>query len=155
LSQGIKPQPSLEFVRSVVSDIFHDPGMVTDELVNEWHRAIHDRDFVRFLLRVSRATRDRTLGHELKELKLPTLIVWGRNDKVTPPDVAESFKSQIDQAQLRYIDNCGHAPNLEQPAVFSEMLREFLPSCFPGDSRLASTPPSAANASAGESNTWS
>jgi pimeloyl-ACP methyl ester carboxylesterase len=112
--------------------------MVTDELVDEWHQAIHDRDFVRFLLRVSRATRDRTLCDELKQLKLPTLIVWGRNDKVTPPDVAESFRNQIDNAELRYIDECGHAPNVEQPAIFSKMLQEFLPSCFADDSRPVS-----------------
>jgi pimeloyl-ACP methyl ester carboxylesterase len=123
-----------------MSDIFHDPRMVTDELVSEWHQAIGDRDFARFLLRVSRATRDRTLSDELSELKLPTLIVWGRNDKVTPPDVAESFKSQIEQAQLRYIDNCGHAPNLEHPAIFAEMLQEFLPTCFPDDAAAASIP---------------
>jgi pimeloyl-ACP methyl ester carboxylesterase len=135
LTHGIKPQASREFVRAVVTDIFHDPCMVTDELVEEWHGAIRDRSFVRFLLRVSRATRDRTLQDELRQLKLPTLIVWGRNDKVTPPEVAEAFKNQIDQADLRYIDDCGHAPNLERPAIFSAMLQEFLPACFPGSSK--------------------
>lgn len=130
LTHGIKPNPSREFVRAVVSDIFHDPCLLTDELIEEWHSAIHDRDFVRFLLRVSRATRDRTLTDELHQLKLPTLIVWGKNDKVTPPDVAESFKRQIENSELRFIDNCGHAPNVEQPAAFTQMLQEFLPSCF-------------------------
>jgi pimeloyl-ACP methyl ester carboxylesterase len=132
LTHGVKPRPSREFVRAVVSDIFHDPALVTEELVDEWYRSIHDRDFVRFLLRVSRATRDRTLTDELHQLNLPTLIVWGRNDKVTPPDVAESFKNQIRNSELRYIDNCGHAPNVEHPAIFSKMLQEFLPTCFEG-----------------------
>jgi pimeloyl-ACP methyl ester carboxylesterase len=139
LTQGVRPQISREFVRAVVSDIFHDPCMVTDELVNEWYQSLHDRDFVRFLLRVSRATRDRVLHDELHQLKLPTLIVWGRNDKVTPPDVAETFKNQIDNAELRYIDDCGHAPNLERPAVFSEMLKQFLPACFSGGSKTTSS----------------
>ena len=130
LTHGVRPKPSREFVRALVSDIFHDPCMLTDELIDEWHTAIRDRDFVRFLLRVSRATRDRTLTDELHHLKLPTLIVWGKNDKVTPPDVAESFQRQIENSELRFIDNCGHAPNVEQPAIFSEMLQEFLPSCF-------------------------
>jgi pimeloyl-ACP methyl ester carboxylesterase len=141
LTHGMKPQVSPEFVRAVISDIFHDPAMVTDALVEEWHRAIQDRDFVRFLLRVSRATRDRTLTDELSQLDLPTLIVWGRNDKVTPPDVAETFKGQIKGAVLRYIDECGHAPNLEHPAAFAEMLREFLPACFPDESKVTSSPP--------------
>jgi pimeloyl-ACP methyl ester carboxylesterase len=137
LTHGVKPQPTREFVRAVVSDIFYDPRMVTGELVEQWYQSIHDRDYVRFLLRVSRATRDRTLEDELHRLSLPTLIVWGRNDKVTPPDVAESFKNQIPHADLRFIDECGHAPNLEQPAVFSEILQEFLPECFGDDSQAA------------------
>jgi pimeloyl-ACP methyl ester carboxylesterase len=145
LTHGVKPQPSREFVRAVVSDIFFDPCMVTEELVDEWHQAIQDRDYVRFLLRVSRATRDRTLNDELNQLKLPTLIVWGRNDKVTPPEVAESFKSQIPNAELRYIDDCGHAPNLEQPATFSKMLQEFLPTCFSGNSKAISRKPHTSN----------
>jgi pimeloyl-ACP methyl ester carboxylesterase len=56
---GVRPRPTREFVRTVVSDIFHDPAMVTDELVEEWYQAIQDRDFVRFVLGVSRATRER------------------------------------------------------------------------------------------------
>jgi pimeloyl-ACP methyl ester carboxylesterase len=142
---GVRPRPTREFVRTVVSDIFHDPAMVTDELVEEWYQAIQDRDFVRFVLGVSRATRDRTLTDELRQLKLPTLIIWGRNDKVTPPAVAESFRSQIDRAELRFVDNCGHAPNFENPALFSEMLQEFLPTCFSGDSRMISQWPSTAD----------
>jgi 2-hydroxy-6-oxonona-2,4-dienedioate hydrolase len=133
LTHGVRPKPSYEFVRAVAADIFHDPRMITNELVEEWYQSFQDRDFVRFLLRVSRATRDRTIGDELNQLKLPTLIVWGRNDKVTPPEVAETFKCQIGtgNADLRFIDNCGHAPNLEQPALFSATLRKFLPGCFP------------------------
>lgn len=140
LTNGAKPQPTRDFVRSVVSDIFHDPRMITEQLVDEWYATIHDRDYVRFVLRVSRATRDRKFDQELRQLKLPTLIVWGLNDKVTPPDVAEAFRSQIDNAQLRYIDECGHAPNVEQPAVFSQMLQEFLPTCFPQRARAPQVP---------------
>jgi 2-hydroxy-6-oxonona-2,4-dienedioate hydrolase len=145
LTHGVRPQPSREFIRAVASDIFYDPCMITDELVDEWLEAISDRDFVRFLLRVSRATRDRSLTDELHQLKLPTLMVWGKNDRITPPEVAESFKSQIENSELRYIDNCGHAPNVEQPAIFSEMLQEFLPGCFQCDLNKISRPSSASN----------
>jgi pimeloyl-ACP methyl ester carboxylesterase len=134
LTSGMRPKPSRQFVRSVASDIFFDPALITEQMVDEWYEAVLDRDYVRFLLRVSRATRDRRLNHHLKHLKLPTLIVWGRDDKVTPPDVAESFQSQIDGAELQFINDCGHAPNLEQPVVFTELLQQFLPSCFPTES---------------------
>jgi pimeloyl-ACP methyl ester carboxylesterase len=134
LTSGMRPKPSREFVRSVASDIFFDPGLITEQMVDEWYEAVLDRDYVRFLLRVSRATRDRRLNHQLKHLRLPTLIVWGREDKVTPPDVAESFQRQIDGAELHFISDCGHAPNLEQPALVADLLQQFLPSCFPTES---------------------
>ena len=134
LTSGSRPKPSREFVRTVASDIFADPNLITDQMVDDWYEAVLDRDYVRFLLRVSRATRNRRLDDELKRLNLPTLIVWGREDKVTPPAVAESFRSQIDDAQLKFLDACGHAPNLEQPAAFTELLRQFLPECFADES---------------------
>jgi pimeloyl-ACP methyl ester carboxylesterase len=114
----------------VASDIFFDEKHITDELVDQWYYEVTDRDYVRFVLRISRATRHRRIKEELDELNLPTLLVWGRNDKVTPPEVADQFRSLIRGSQLRLIDKCGHAPNLEQPEVFSGMLQEFLPRCF-------------------------
>jgi pimeloyl-ACP methyl ester carboxylesterase len=131
LTNGIKPHASRDFVRSVIADIFHNHEVMTDELIDEWYQSIQDRDYARFLLRLSRATRDRCVEGELGNLKMPTLIVWGRNDEITPPHVAEQFKDQIKGSRLEYIDNCGHAPNLEQPKAFASILDTFLPMCFP------------------------
>jgi len=127
---GGGPKPAREFVRSIALDIFADETLITDEMVEDWYQSVLDRDYVRFLLRVSRATRDWRLGDDLRRLEVPTLIVWGRDDKVTPPAVAEEFKSKIAHSRLEYIEACGHAPSLERPAVFAEMLRRFLPDCF-------------------------
>src|SRR4051812_32185956 len=130
LTSGERPKPSREFVRSIALDIFADEALITDEMVEDWYQSVLDRDYVRFLLRVSRVTRDWRLGDDLRRLDLPTLIVWGRDDKVTPPAVAEEFKSKIAHSRLEYIEACGHAPSLEQPAIFTEKLRRFLPDCF-------------------------
>ena len=92
LTSGERPKPSREFVRSIGLDIFADEALITDEMVEEWYQSVLDRDYVRFLLRVARATRDWRLTDELQRLDLPTLIVWGRDDKVTPPAVAEEFR---------------------------------------------------------------
>ena len=135
LTNGVRPQPTRAFVRSVASDILYNKELVTDELVDEWHHAVLDRDYVRFLLRISRATRDRIVKDQLEYLRLPTLIVWGRNDEITPPSVARTFQSQIYGAQLEFIEHCGHAPNLERPEVFAQLLQEFLPRCLPSNAR--------------------
>ncbi len=132
LSTGARPRPTRAFVRSVVSSIVHKKDVISEETIDEWLEAMHDRDYVRFVLRVSRATRDHSVRNKLAQLKMPTLIVWGRNDQVTPPSVAEAFRQGINHAQLCYIDDCGHAPNLEQPHAFTRLVDAFLPRCFAG-----------------------
>jgi len=128
--RGMNSRPSKEFVRSTISGIVYDQSFVTDKLVDQWHQSLTDRDYIRFLLRVSRATRDRCVQEELGQLKLPTLIVWGQNDQITPPSSGKEFQSRIDGAQLEFIDACGHAPNWEQPDRFAQLMDPFLPTCF-------------------------
>ncbi len=130
LSNGSRMQPTRAFVRAMASDIIYNQRIITDQVVDQWCVTLKDRDYIRFVLRVARATRDRSVKDELHRLKLPTLLVWGRNDQVTPPSVGEEFARLIDGAQLKLVDHCGHAPNLEKPAAMTRMLREFLPRCF-------------------------
>ncbi len=128
--KGLKTKPSRDFVHSTVSGIVYDKSLVTEELVDHWYGSILDRDYVRFVLRVSRATRDRTVEDELANLNLPTLIVWGREDTITPPETGEEFCRRIHGSQLEFIDDCGHAPNWEKPEAFARLLDRFLPQCF-------------------------
>ena len=68
------------------------------------------------------------LGDELNQIKQPTLLIWGKNDIVTPPFVAEEFKKLIPNSQLHFIDKCGHAPMMEVPTEFNTILENFLAS---------------------------
>ena len=127
---GMRPRPSREFVKNTVCGIVHKKELVTDELVDDWHSSIRDRDYVRFVLRVSRATRDRSVEEELSRLDLPTMIIWGQEDSITPPATGREFQRRIKGSQLQFIEDCGHAPNWEQPEAFADLLDEFLPTCF-------------------------
>jgi pimeloyl-ACP methyl ester carboxylesterase len=130
LTDGAKPKATREFVRSVISGIFHDQSLVTDDLVEEWFETMNDRNYTRFILRISRATRDRNVQSELDQIRTPTLIVWGKNDRITPPEVGVQFKESIQGSELVFLDSCGHVPNVEQPSLFNEQLTNFLPKCF-------------------------
>ena len=66
------------------------------------------------------------LGEELKNIKQPTCLIWGNNDTITPPFVAEEFKKLIPNSELHLIDKCGHAPMMEVPAEFNVILEQFL-----------------------------
>jgi pimeloyl-ACP methyl ester carboxylesterase len=52
--------------------------------------------------------------------------VWGLNDTITPPPVAHDFERLLPQAELRFLDHCGHAPMMERPAGFNHWLAGFL-----------------------------
>ena len=99
---------------------------VDDELVDDIYAMLSDRHYRRFLLRVAKSTRDRFMLADLAKVTIPTMIIWGRDDTITPPFVAEKFCENIDSAELVFIDDCGHAPPIEQPDEFTRHLHEFL-----------------------------
>jgi len=57
---------------------------------------------------------------------LPALLIWGRQDKVVPVSVAEVYKRSIAGAALIVFDNCGHRPEIEQQANFTQRRQRFL-----------------------------
>jgi pimeloyl-ACP methyl ester carboxylesterase len=126
LGSGRTLRATREMVRQQAHEIFYDPRHVTDELVEEVYQVLCDRRYARFLIRVAKATRNRDMRAELTRLDVPTLIVWGRDDRITPPFVAEEFCRGIAGAELVFLDQCGHAPPIEQPEAFSRALRRFL-----------------------------
>lgn len=63
----------------------------------------------------------------LEEIGVPTLIVWGRNDRVVPVPAAVSYKKRIgENAELVIFDRCGHVPQIERPVRFNRVLERFL-----------------------------
>jgi pimeloyl-ACP methyl ester carboxylesterase len=66
------------------------------------------------------------LGDELKNVLQPTCLIWGNNDTITPPFVGKEFNKLIPNSELHFIDKCGHAPMMEVPEAFNQILDGFL-----------------------------
>jgi pimeloyl-ACP methyl ester carboxylesterase len=67
------------------------------------------------------------IRHRLEEIGVPTLIVWGRNDRVVPVPAAFSYKKRIgENAELVIFDECGHVPQIERPVRFNRVVESFL-----------------------------
>ncbi|MGL5033854.1 MAG: alpha/beta fold hydrolase [Microcystaceae cyanobacterium] len=62
----------------------------------------------------------------LPQLTLPTLILWGKQDKILGTKAAHQFKQFIPNSQLVWLDHCGHVPHLEQPEQTAEAILSFL-----------------------------
>ena len=68
---------------------------------------------------------DKGLKKRIHRVTAPTLLVWGKEDRLVPPVYADEFSRRLPAARLQIVDQAGHAPHLEQPDVVARMVREF------------------------------
>lgn len=117
---------SYEFIKQKAELTFYDPKMATKELVDELFEITNNRMKAIKIIALAKSAIRNNLGDELNHIQQPTLLIWGKNDTVTPPFVAEEFKKLIPNSELHFIDKCGHAPMMEVPIEFNQILDTFL-----------------------------
>jgi 2-hydroxy-6-oxonona-2,4-dienedioate hydrolase len=105
---------------------FYDPKVATKELVDEVFSIVNNRLKALKIIALARSAIRHNLGDELQQIKLPVCLIWGKNDTITPPMVAEEFHKLLPNSELHWIDKCGHAPMMEVPAEFNAILSDFL-----------------------------
>ncbi len=115
-----------EYIRKKTADTFYDPAVATKELVDEVFDIVNDRSKGLRIVMTAKSAVRHNLADKLHEIEAPTLLVWGKQDTVTPPFVAEKFHELIKNSQLHFLDKCGHAPMMERPEEFNEILAAFL-----------------------------
>lgn len=69
---------------------------------------------------------NKDLQEEMKKITSPTLLIYGKDDNVTPLDMGYKIKDNIKDSFLVELDNCGHFPYLERFSIFSLILNSFL-----------------------------
>lgn len=115
-----------EYIRNKTSLTFYDPALATEELVNEVFEITNNRLKVIKIIALAKSAIRNNLGEELNKIKIPTCLIWGNNDTITPPFVGEEFHKLMPNSELHFIDKCGHAPMMEVPETFNEILGVFL-----------------------------
>jgi len=115
-----------EYIRNKTSLTFYDPALATEDLVNEVFEITNNRLKVIKIISLAKSAIRNNLGQELNQIKLPTCLIWGNNDTITPPFVGEEFHKLIPNSELHFIDKCGQAPMMEVPEAFNEILGGFL-----------------------------
>jgi 2-hydroxy-6-oxonona-2,4-dienedioate hydrolase len=115
-----------EYIRKKSELTFYDPAMATDDLVNEVFEITNNRIKVIKIISLAKSAIRNNLGTELSRIMQPTCLIWGKNDTVTPPFVANEFNKLIPNSEVHFIDRCGHAPMMEVPSEFNVILEQFL-----------------------------
>ena len=115
-----------ERVEAGLKGVYHDPAMVTPELVEVTYRPITIDGAAEALASMSKTPPPGPKLPTLDNLKLPALVLSGAFDKVLPASLAETYAHSIPGAKSFVFKNSGHGPQEEEPAVFNEKILEFL-----------------------------
>jgi 2-hydroxy-6-oxonona-2,4-dienedioate hydrolase len=115
-----------EFIRERAEVTFYDPVHVTDDLIDDMYSVVSDRARVVRLIKMARSAKEEIVTDLLSTIETPTLLVWGRDDQITPPAVAYEFLERLPNATLHFIERCGHAPMIEHPEEFNRLMLAFL-----------------------------
>jgi 2-hydroxy-6-oxonona-2,4-dienedioate hydrolase len=122
-----------EFIKNKTQETFFDPAIATQELIDELFETVNDRNKALRIIMTSKSAVRNNLSDRLHEIECPTLLIWGRNDCVTPPFVGVKFHELIPQSQLVWVEECGHVPMMEHPQRFNDILEVFLTEIMPVD----------------------
>lgn len=122
----IQLRPSREWLTRKIGELFHDKSKMNPADIERAYHELNDRTHARAMVRLSRTARRNHLGDEMHRITCPTLIVWGRQDIVTPPEAAIEMNARIKGSKLVWFENCGHAPMIETPEMFGDAMLTFI-----------------------------
>jgi len=121
---GAMKLKNFEYVKELLGDIFYEKKAFNNDEFKEVFDVLQNKSTLLRILSFTRSTKRNFLHQELSKLDIPALVIWGKQDTVTPPFIAEEFRVHLKNSQVQYIDNCGHVPCYEKP---QECLAHILP----------------------------
>ncbi|CAA0189902.1 alpha/beta hydrolase [Tenacibaculum maritimum] len=117
-----------EYVANKTRDVFYNPEIVTNDLIDEVYNVINDRSTLIRTLAIAKSAIRHNMAKDLPDMKQPTCLIWGKQDNVTPPEVADDFNKLLPDSDLFWIDKCGHAAMMERPEEFNQILENWFTS---------------------------
>ncbi len=130
MGSGYTKRGDYNVMKKKVEEVFYDPRVANKELVDEVFETVNDRNKLIKILAMAKSAIRHNMAKDLPKMKLPCLIIWGKNDNVTPPEVGIEFNNLLPNSDLVWIDKCGHAPMMEHPEKFNEILLDWLKAKF-------------------------
>ena len=130
MGSGYTKRGDYNVMKKKVEEVFYDPEVANKELVDEVFETVNNRNKLIKILAMAKSAIRHNMAKDLPKMKLPCLIIWGKNDNVTPPEVGIEFNNLLPNSDLSWIDKCGHAPMMEHPEKFNEILLDWLKAKF-------------------------
>ena len=115
-----------DYIQKKAAAVFYDPKIATKEIVDEVYAMANDRIKLIKTLTIAKSAIRHNMAKDLPKMFVPTGIIWGENDTVTPPEVANEFHKLMPNSSLYWIEKCGHAAMMERPNEFNKAMEEWL-----------------------------
>ncbi len=124
--KGAPVRPSKDWLEEKIGELFHDKSAMNPGDVDRAHKLLNERGGARAMVKLSKTARRDNMTDDLGDIACPTLLIWGKQDIVTPPSAGQGFTELMPDARIVWLENCGHAPMLESPVPFAAAVRGFL-----------------------------
>jgi len=122
----LKDLDMTSLTRSGLEDSYTDQSFVTDELVERYVALSRAPGHRETLLGIMAGDRVEATAEALSAIKVPTLVMWGRDDNLIPVSSAQKFADAIEGASLTIYDGVGHLPQEEAAEQSIEDVRAFM-----------------------------
>ena len=126
IGDGYPKRSNYDYIKTKTEEVFYDPNIATKEIVDDVFASVNDREKLVRTLSLAKSAIRHNMAKDLPKINTKTLIIWGKQDSVTPPNVAEDFNSLLPNSNLSWIDKCGHAPMMEYPNEFNKIMEDWL-----------------------------
>jgi len=117
-----------EYIEEKTKAVFYNPEIATKELVDDVFKIVNDRNAVIRTLSIAKSAIRHNMAKDIPNIKQPTCLIWGKQDTVTPPEVAIDFHKLLPNSKLFWLDKCGHAAMMEKPEEFNKILHNWFDS---------------------------
>ncbi len=110
----------------VLRSMYADPAKVTEGDVDQYYAPVAEADYGQALKGVLREYRFDALRGRLSAIQVPTLLLWGTDDRLIPPAVGRHMAAELPRAAFVLVPRAGHAAPEEQPEAVNRLLLTFL-----------------------------
>jgi len=115
-----------DFIKERTEKTFYDPNIATKALVDEVFEMVNNNEKAIRIVTTAKSAIRHNVEDKLHQIQIPTLLIWGNEDTITPAFVGKEFNDKIKNSELHYIEKCGHAPMMEHPEAFCKIMEQFL-----------------------------
>ena len=124
VTQKILPRSMIE---ASVRNVYGQPDKVSPALVNRYYElTLREGNRASLTQRFQYRSNDAALAGQISQLRLPTLVLWGSEDRLIPPDHAQRFQQAIAGSELQVFEGLGHVPHEEDPQATVQAVNNFL-----------------------------